>query len=71
MLNLGTPQANAALFKSKRDAVPLKPVQHGGGACHSDSDCGGSYGRGVCTSKGRCQCASDLFTGPNCLVRTF
>jgi uncharacterized 2Fe-2S/4Fe-4S cluster protein (DUF4445 family) len=61
-------QAKQDNYKQAKDDAPLKPVKRGGGACRSDTDCGGSLGRGACTNRGRCECASVLYTGPNCLV---
>jgi hypothetical protein len=61
-------QAKQDNYKQAKDDAPLKPVKRGGGACRSDADCGGGLGRGTCTARGRCECASVLYTGPNCLV---
>lgn len=33
-------QAHPGLYKTKEDAVPLKDIKHGGGACVADGDCG-------------------------------
>lgn len=46
---------------------PLLPVQHGGGSCIQDSDCGGE--RGHCSDMNTCKC-KDNFTGPQCLAHS-
>jgi beta-glucan synthesis-associated protein KRE6 len=44
---------------------PLQPIQHGGGICVDDADCG-RKGWGTCDSANLCTCAH-MATGPHCL----
>ncbi len=52
------------------DVEPLKDIQHGGGHCDVDFDCGreGSCKRVHGNDYKQCVCNSEFYTGPHCLV---
>ena len=63
---------NADAYKTEYDAIPLQPIQRGGGSCDpgavglSPSSCGGIE-RGTCTAGRVCDCQAG-WTGPHCLA---
>lgn len=64
-------EAHQELYKTKNDAMPLKPIENGKGTCSynavgvSPQSCGGPT-RGVCTPSRTCECRAG-WTGPHCL----
>jgi len=60
-------KGHAEKFMVDGEKQPLKPIQHGGAYCQSDSDCGGED-MGSCDPKNKCEC-TDIATGPACLAQ--
>ncbi|KAL7564824.1 hypothetical protein ACA910_021080 [Epithemia clementina (nom. ined.)] len=64
-------EGHAELYKEEKDAVPLLPIQRGGGVCDVSVNgtvaaaCGGPT-RGRCTKGRLCSCFPN-WTGPHCL----
>ena len=65
-------QGHKYLYMKYGDTVPLLDVQHGGGICEQDSDCGknGKCESGPHKREKECVCQTHEYTGPHCLVST-